>query len=80
MPSGGGYSALIMKMVRAERHVVVRGGCTLHDSDFFHYSDADVARGGAPLASSAWGMLMPSRPPAANDIGSVVRAKVYDSV
>ena len=59
VPSGGGFSALLLKMVRAEGRTVVRGGCPLFAADFAGLPDSDE---GAGIAESPRGWLMPVRP------------------
>ena len=61
VPSGGGFSALLLKMVRAEGRTVVRGGCPLFAADFAGLpADSDE---GAGIAESPRGWLMPVRMP-----------------
>ena len=55
VPSGGGYSALIMKMVRAEGNTVVRGTCKTFAEDFAMLPTAPVG-----VTQSPAGWLVPT--------------------
>ena len=66
IPSGGGYSALIMKMSRVYGNTVVRGGCTPFAHDFEGFDDREREHGSAAMRASHHGFLLPVRPPDAD--------------
>ena len=59
VPSGGGYSALIVKMVKSNGGKVVLGSCPLFSGDFVGMPA--VPDGGARIAQSPRGWLLPCR-------------------